>query len=192
MTRWTRLEGSPVWDASRHAHGRGRFRLYHDWDRLLRIYTRAGAELRLPYDRALDLAVLSHSVVIHPGRDRRARSAAWLRSHAGQDEPAGAVDAACRMILAGPYEDLSDPRLPLLELSDLADPGTANAAVRDLMGQVLGLTGLSREEVEIGMLLELVRIRRALRSALPRIEDPDLRGLADRILLGAVLKGGEN
>lgn len=189
MTRWTRLEGSPVWDASRHAHGWGRFRLYHDWDRVLRIYDRAGAELRLPYDRALDLAVLSHSVVTHPGRDRRARSAAWLRSHAGQDEP---VDAACRMILASPYWDLSDPRLPLLELSDLADPGTASAAVRDLMDQVLGLTGLSREEVEIGMLLELVRIRHALRSALPRIEDPALRSLADRILLGAVLKGGEN
>lgn len=182
MTPWTRLEGDRIWAAAQSAH-RFRFcRVYHDWDRILRLYDRAEGDLRLPYDRALDLAILSHSAVIDIGGDRRPRSAAWLRMHVDPGEP---VEAACQMILAGPYADLSDPRLPLLELSDLGDPLTAEQAISDMAEQVRLLTRLSRDEVLAGVDAELARIRRAIRACLPRIEEPTQRGLAERILQGA-------
>lgn len=187
MTRplWTRLADEPVWSAAKRAHRRRFGRVYHDWDRVLRIYERAERELRLPYDRALDLAILSHSSVIDLGGDRRPRSAAWLRSHAGPDE---LVEAACRLILAGPYRDLSDPRLPLLELSDLGDPEWSQRAIREMAEQVRLLTRLSEADVRSGIEAELARIRRALRVALPRIGDPAQEGLAERILQGATPK----
>lgn len=187
MTRpdWTRLADDPVWGAAAHAHRRRYGRIYHDWDRVLRIYYRAQRDLRLPYDRALDLAILSHSAVIDLGGDRRPRSAAWLRSHAGPDEP---VEAACRLILSGPYRDLSDPRLPLLELSDLGDPDWAQRAIGGMREQVSLLTRMSPEDIEPGIERELARIRRALRAALPRIGDPSQRELAERILRGAEQK----
>lgn len=189
MTFWTRLSSDPIWDAARFTHQRGRGRVYHDWDRVLRLFRRAETDLRLPYDRALDLAILSHSAVIDIGGDRRPRSAAWLRSHAGPDEH---VEAACRMILAGPYGDLSDPRLPLLELSDLSDPETAGHAIRDMADQVQALTRLPRQDVLDGVMLELVRIRRAVRAALPCIQDPDQRRVAERIIEGAIPKYEDN
>ena len=189
MTPWTRLESEPIWAAARIAH-RVRFgRVYHDWGRVLRIYERAGSVLHLPYDRPLDLSILSHTAVLDIGGDRRSRSAAWLRAHAGPDEP---VEAARRMILAGPYADLSDPRLPLFELSDLADPVTAERAIADMTEQVRLLTRLSREEVQQGMETELARIRRALRAALPDIEDQAQRGLAERIIEGTAHKIHKN
>lgn len=183
--RWTRLADDPVWGAAEHAHRRRFSRVYHDWDRVLRLYERAERDLRLPYDRALDLAILSHSAVIDLGGDRRPRSAAWLRSHAGPDEP---VEAACRLILAGPYRDLSDPRLPLLELSDLGDPEWARRAIGEMTEQVRVLTRLSETDVRSGIEAELARIRRAIRSALPRIGDPAQRGVSERILQGATSK----
>lgn len=189
MTLWTRLSSEPIWGAARSAHQRGRGRIYHDWDRILRIYRRAEVDLRLPYDRALDLAILSHSAVIDIGGDRRPRSAAWLRSRAGQDE---SVETACRMILAGPYGDLSDPRLPLLDLSDLSDPETAGRAIRDMADQVQALTRLPRRDVMDGVTSELSRIRRAVRAALPRIQDPDQRRVAERVMEGAVPKHEDN
>lgn len=184
MTRplWTRLADAPVWAAAEHAHRRRFCRVYHDWDRVLRMYERAGLTLRLPYERALDLAILSHSAVIDLGGDRRPRSAEWLRSHAGPDEP---VEAACRLILSGPYQDLSDPRLPLLELSDLGDPEWAQRAIREMAEQVRLLTRLSETDVRSGIEAELARIRRALRTALPHIGDPAQGELAERILQGA-------
>jgi len=182
---WTRLADDPVWGAAAHAHRRRYGRIYHDWDRVLRMYHRAERSLQLPYDRALDLAILAHSSVIDLGGDRRPRSAAWLRSHAGPDEP---VEAACRLILAGPYRDLSDPRLPLLELSDLADPEQDGRAIEEMAEQVRLLTRLSEEDVRLGIEAELARIRRALRAALPRIGDPAQRELAERILRGAEQK----
>lgn len=179
---WTRLPGEPVWAEAERAHRRRFGRVYHDWDRVLRLYARAELLLQLPYDRALDLAILTHSVQIDLGGDRRARSVAWLRSHAGPAEPVG---AAARMILNGPYRDLSDPRLPLLELSDLGEEGTAERAVREMMEQVRLLTRLHPGEVRSGVIEELTRIRRALGGALPRISRPQERALAQAVIHGS-------
>ena len=179
---WTRLAGEPVWAEAERAHRRRVGRVYHDWDRVLRLYARADRLLQLPYDRALDLAVLTHSVQIDLGGDRRARSVAWLRSRAGPEEP---VEAAARMILNGPYRDLSDPRLPLLELSDLGDPETAERSVREMIEQVRLLTRLEGAVVRRGVVDELARIRRALGAALPRLPGPCERGLAEAVIHGS-------
>lgn len=186
---WTRLVGEPIWAASERAHSRRLVRVYHDWDRVLRLYGRAATVLRLPYDRPLDLAILTHSVQIDLGGDRRARSVAWLRAHADPDEP---VEAAARLVLAGPYRDLSDPRLPLLELSDLAFPETGPAALRDIASEIRLLTRLNDQEIGLGLLDELTRIRRALGAALPRISDLAFRDLATGVIHGCehLSKGG--
>ena len=176
---WTELAGTPLWAEAERAHQRRLARVYHDWDRVLRMYARAERDLRLPYDRSLDLAILAHSVRIDPGGDRRARSVAWLRAHAGPGEP---LEEAARLILNGPYRDLSDPRLPLLELSDLADPETAERAVADMIAQILLMTRLDAEEVRRGAAEELKRVRRALAAALPRIGPPPQRALAEAVI----------
>jgi hypothetical protein len=178
---WTRLSGEPIWAAAERAHARRLVRVYHDWDRVLRLYGRAATLLRLPYDRPLDLAILAHSVQIDLGGDRRARSVAWLRSHAGPDEP---VETAARLILAGPYRDLTDPRLPLLELSDLGFPETAAAALRDIAAEIRLLTRLDSREIALGLQDELTRIRRALNAALPRMPDLASRDLAQAVIHG--------
>lgn len=179
---WTRLTEEPIWAEAERAHRRRFGRVYHDWDRVLRLYVRAGTLLHLPYDRALDLAILAHSAQIDLGGDRRARSVAWLKAHAGPDEP---VEAAGRLILNGPYRDLTDPRLPLLELSDLGDPETADRAVAEMIEQVRLLTRLDPDEVVRGVRDELARIRRALGAALPRLTDePHLR-LAEAVIHGS-------
>lgn len=185
MTLWSRLPSEPIWERARTAHRRGYVRVYHDWDRVLRLYERAGSELRLPYDRALDLAILSHSAVVDSAGDRGARSAAWLRSHAAPDEP---VEAACQMILAAPYRDLTDPRLPLLQLSDLTDPESAERAMSAMIEQVTRLSGLNREEAIYELVAELARVRRALRAALPGLERPALRAAAERVVANAVFE----
>lgn len=179
---WTRLSGEPVWAEAERAHRRRVGRVYHDWDRVLRLYERAERLLQIPYDRALDLAVLTHFVQIDLGGDRRARSVAWLRSRAGPEEP---IEASARMILNGPYRDLSDTRLPLLELSDLGDPETAERSVREMIEQVRLLTRLEGAEVRRGVVDELARIRRALCFALPRLPGPRERGLAEAVIHGS-------
>ena len=179
---WTRLRGAPIWGAAERAHQRRLARVYHDWDRVLRLYERAERLLQLPYDRALDLAILTHSVQIDLGGDRRARSVAWLRSHADPEEP---VETAARLILNGPYRDLSDPRLPLLELSDLGDETFAERSVTEMMEQIRLLTRLEEGEVRRGVVDELARIRRALGSALPRIPGPHERDLAQAVIHGS-------
>jgi hypothetical protein len=141
--RWTRLAEEPIWAEGARAHRRRFGRVYHDWDRVLRLYDRAGTLLDLPYDRALDLAILAHSAQIDLGGNRRARSVAWLRSHAGPDEP---IEAAGSLILKGPYQDLNDPRLPLLELSDLGEPENAERAVAEMIEQVRLLTRFDQNE----------------------------------------------
>jgi len=189
MTRWTRLSRDPIWEVARVAHRRRYGRVYHDFDRVLRLYDRADRVLDLPYDRALDLAILSHSSIVDFDGDRRPRSAAWLRAHAGPEEP---LSTASRMILNGPYQDLSDPRLPLLELSDLADPEAAAQAISDMTDQVRLLTRMSPDEIRSEIRAELARIRRALNAALPRIREPALRDLAQRIISGSVQKHLDN
>jgi len=178
---WTRLSSEPIWEASARAHRPRLTRIYHVWDRVIRLYARAETVLNLPYDRALDLAILTHSVQIDIGGDRRSRSVAWLRTHAGPDEP---VDIAAGYILAGPYRSFIDPRLPLLELSDLAFPETGHQALRDMQDQIMLLTRLSADEVALGLSDELNRIRRALAASLHRISRPPERDLATAIILG--------
>lgn len=178
---WSRLPGVPIWAAAERAHGRRLSRVYHDWDRVLRLYDRASRVLHLPYDRPLDLAILTHSVQIDIGGDRRARCVEWLRSHVSGEEP---VEAAARLILAGPYKSLADPRLPLLELSDLAFPETGQSAVEEIAKEIRLLTRLEEQEIRIGLHDELNRIRRRLTAELPRLGEERFRELARSIIHG--------
>lgn len=180
---WTRLASDPLWVQAERAHARRFARVYHDWDRVLRLYARAERVLHLPYDPALDLAILTHSAQIDMGGDRRVRSAEWLKRQAGEAH-GDQVPTACRLILNGPYKDLTDPRLPLLELSDLADPDTAEAALDAMIAQIRLLTRLETGEVLRGIRDELNRIRRTLASAKPLMSEGAQRDLADRIISG--------
>jgi hypothetical protein len=178
---WSRLPGDPIWAAAERAHRRRLSRVYHDWDRVLRLYERASRVLHLPYDRPLDLAILTHSVQIDIGGDRRARCVDWLRSHASGEEP---IEAASRLILAGPYKSLSDPRLPLLELSDLAFAETGRSALEDIASEIRLLTRLEEREIRIGLHDELNRIRRRLTADLPGIGEDRFREFARSIIHG--------
>lgn len=76
---WTRLEGTPIWRQA-VAHYAEPWRDYHGLWHLERIYHHAQATFGFAYDHDLDLAILTHDVVMHfEGRDELL-SARWLNA----------------------------------------------------------------------------------------------------------------
>jgi predicted metal-dependent HD superfamily phosphohydrolase len=117
MTIWTKLEGTPLWDAASLQYAKNG-NTYHDMTHVCRLYAHA-ARFRLPYDLSLDRAILAHDVVLDRSGGNEARSAVWLRDHLGEEDR-----VATRLIMTTVDHDPqhSDRRLALLDLADFLDP----------------------------------------------------------------------
>ena len=62
MTPWTRLEGTPLWEAASLQYAKNGHD-YHDLAHVGRLYGHA-ERFRLPYDLSLDRAILAHDVIL--------------------------------------------------------------------------------------------------------------------------------
>lgn len=104
-----------------------RSRYYHNFDHVIRMYQHAAETFGFSYDRALDLAILTHDVVFDSSGDRELRSIKWLRDHLplGKDDPD--YEAAAVMIETTIEHRLTqDPRLVLLDMADFIDPDVSD------------------------------------------------------------------
>jgi predicted metal-dependent HD superfamily phosphohydrolase len=84
MTPWTRLEGTPLWDAAAQQYAKNDLD-YHDMSHVGRLYAHA-ERFRLPYDPSLDRAILTHDVILDLAGGNEARSAVWLRDQLGGED----------------------------------------------------------------------------------------------------------
>lgn len=132
MTPWTKLEGTPLWDAASLQYAKNG-NPYHDMTHVGRLYAHA-ERFRLPYDLSLDRAILAHDVILDRLGGNEARSAVWLRGQLEEDD-----QVATRLIMTTVDHDPQhwDRRLALLDLADFMDPE------RSLLN-----TGLLRLEAE--------------------------------------------
>ena len=55
---WTRLQGTPVFEAAMQHQSSNKRRHYHNADHVMRLYQHAASTFDYPYSRALDLAIL--------------------------------------------------------------------------------------------------------------------------------------
>jgi len=117
MTLWTRLEGTPLWDAAAQQYAKNDLD-YHDMSHVGRLYAHA-ERFRLPYDPSLDRAILAHDVILDLSGGNEARSAVWLRDQTGEEDR-----VATRLIMTTVDHDPqhADRRLALLDLADFLDP----------------------------------------------------------------------
>jgi len=117
MTLWTKLEGTPLWDAASLQYAENGHP-FHDMTHVGRLYGHA-ARFRLPYDLYLDRAILAHDVILNRSGGNEARSAVWLRDQLGEEDR-----VASRLIMTTVDHDPqhSDRRLALLDLADFLDP----------------------------------------------------------------------
>ena len=117
MTPWTRLEGTPLWDAAAQQYAKNG-NDYHDMSHVGRLYAHA-ERFRLPYDLSRDRAILAHDVILDLAGGNEARSAVWLRDLRGEEDR-----VATRLIMTTVDHDPqhADRRLALLDLADFLDP----------------------------------------------------------------------
>lgn len=131
---WTQLAGTAVYNASYAAHEDLQSRLYHNWGMVCGTYRAIHDALKYPYDRALDLAVLSRTAVLDLSKKRDETAIRWLADKVGEDDPD--LPGARRLLASCITYDLSeDPRLVLASLGHLCHP-------QDVIGDI----ALIREE----------------------------------------------
>ncbi|MFC0339569.1 hypothetical protein [Paracoccus niistensis] len=149
MTRWTHLEGTEIWNAARAAHAEPKGRHYHNFDHVERLYEIA-AEQRVPYDLALDLAILIHDVIYDDQPDKERRSADWMLGFAPVPPDAAwqrAADLILSTIHHGPG---GDDRLELLDLHDFGDLERGLRNRERLAREFEELAGVKRESFLAG------------------------------------------
>ena len=116
---WTRLAGTPLWNAARATYGADPRRRYHVWAHVGRLYHWAQV-WSLPYDLALDRAILAHDVIYDERPDKEIRSAQWLQAMTG--EACETEVALIHATIAHPITPGGDNRIQLLDLADLGVP----------------------------------------------------------------------
>lgn len=141
---WTRLQGSALFDRAMSQQDRGGKRRYHCSAHVVTLYDLADTYLKLPYDRALDLAILTHDVIFDAQPDRELRSVAWLE----EALPDGAQDpdfkeAAAHILRTVEHRLDGDPRMALLDLADLARPDWRETQSALLRREAMDLHGVS-------------------------------------------------
>lgn len=119
---WTKLEGTPLWAAAESAYSMNGG-IYHGFDHPKDMY-RYASDLKLPYCRSLDRAILAHDVIIDLGHGAsECASAEWLEAMLGECDA-----VACELIMttAEHSPKHQDSRLALLDLYSLSDPVIAD------------------------------------------------------------------
>ena len=120
MTRWTRREGTEIWNAARAVHAEPSGRHYHNFDHVERLYEIA-AEQDFTYDPALDLAILTHDVIYDDQPHKERRSADWMLGFAPVPPNAIWQTAADLILSTINHRPGGDDRLALLDLHDFGD-----------------------------------------------------------------------
>ena len=142
---WTRLEGSALWRAAEAAHASPAGRLYHGFGHPLRLYALAERD-RLPYDLALDLAILAHDAVYDGLPEAERRSADWLVREAGGAFPDASLGRAEAMIMTTTrHEPGPGDAMALLDLTDLKDVRLSIANRETLAAEAALLSGTTRD-----------------------------------------------
>lgn len=137
---WTRLKVEPIFSAARLEMSSNASRYYHNFNHVIRMYRHAAETFGFSYDRALDLAILTHDVVFDSSGDRELRSIKWLRDHLPLGEKDPDFEVAATMIETTIEHRLTeDPRLVLLDMADFIDPEVSDANTELLRKEALAL-----------------------------------------------------
>ena len=155
---WTRLEGTALWEEARAAYAHPPGRTYHGFGHVACLYRHAAQTFCLPYDPALDLAVLAHDALIG-GPQAEARSRIWLLNRRNlvdealpclraDGEPVDALlDRAGHFILATEHHPTAPETaaIVLLDLADFLDAEVSRANSAALRDEARALRGLNDE-----------------------------------------------
>lgn len=115
-TPWTRLEGTRLWELAKATYEHDPRRKYHAFPHPMRLYA-AAAEFALPYDLALDRAILAHDVIYDEHPHKEIRSADWLRAVTGEE-----CDEETRIIHLTINHEIvvgGDNRIQILDFADM-------------------------------------------------------------------------
>lgn len=181
MTRWTRLEGTPLWNAAAQQYAKNGHD-YHDMGHVCRLYGHA-SRFRLPYDLSLDRAILAHDVILDLAGGNEARSAVWLRDHLGEEDR-----VATRLIMTTVDHDPqhSDRRLALLDLADFLDPDRSRKNTGLLRLEAERMRGDAFDEAvwEEGTVTYLNALAGRIRDGLSAVPSGAERRVWARVLTG--------
>lgn len=142
-TPWTKLQDEPIFArAFRVMTGNPR-RHYHNYEHVHRLYCHAKSTLCLPYDRALDLSILTHDVIFDAHGDRELRSIEWLE----ENLPAGSKDPdfqKAASLIEGTIKHKIQPdyRMVMLDLADFLDRKAARNCTELLHLEASALHGM--------------------------------------------------
>ena len=181
MTPWTRLEGTPLWDAAARNYAKNGLN-YHNLDHVKRLYAHA-EQFRLPYDLSLDRAILAHDVILDLAGGNEARSAVWLRDQLDEEDR-----VATRLIMTTVDHDPqhSDRRLALLDLAHFLDPDRSRTNTGLLRLEAERMRGDAFDEAvwEEGTVLYLGGLSRRIRDGLDQGPTGAERRVWSRVLNG--------
>lgn len=181
MTPWTRLEGTPFWDAAARQYAKNGNE-YHNLDHVKRLYAHA-ERFRLPYDLSLDRAILAHDVILDLAGGNEARSAVWLRDQLGEEDR-----VATRLIMTTVDHDPqhSDRRLALLDLADFLDPDRSRTNTGLLRLEAERMRGDAFDEAvwEEGVVTYLNALAGRIRDGLGAVPPGAERRVWARVLRG--------
>lgn len=181
MTPWTRLEGTPLWDAAAWNYAKNGLN-YHNLDHVKRLYAHA-ERFRLPYDLSLDRAILAHDVILDLAGGNEARSAVWLRDQLDEEDR-----VATRLIMTTVDHDPqhSDRRLALLDLADFLDPDRSRTNTGLLRLEAERMRGDAFDEAvwEEGVVTYLNALAGRIRDGLGAVPPGAERRVWARVLRG--------
>jgi predicted metal-dependent HD superfamily phosphohydrolase len=181
MTPWTRLEGTPLWDAAVEQYAKNDLD-YHNMTHVGRLYAHA-ERFRLPYDLTLDRAILAHDVILDLSGGNEARSAVWLRDQTGEEDR-----VATRLIMTTVDHDPqhADRRLALLDLADFLDPDRSRLNTGLLRLEAERMRGDAFDEAvwEEGVVTYLNALAGRIRDGLSAVPPGAERRVWARVLSG--------
>lgn len=165
---YTRLQGTPVFEAAAARYALNDM-AYHNMGHVATLYRRAD-EFGMPYDRALDHAILLHDVIYDARGQNEIRSIAFARQHM-RDDPD--IDRICDLIGSTIAHTplCEDPRLAMIDLTSfMSDPETRNHDSDMLMAEAMRMRGdaFDRSAWAEGTIGFLTGLRARILEDLPR------------------------
>ncbi len=185
VTPWTRLEGTDLWRAAETAYDFPRGRTYHGFAHVGVLYAHA-ARLGLPYNPALDLAILAHDAV-QTGTDPEFASAVWLSEcHALPDTCLPSLGQATRLIMTTRRHQpgTCGNELIMLDLADFADPEVSRLNTAALRLEAAALRGTDDAAFREGTIAYLKGLGERLSTGMPLVRSARDKALLEEIRAG--------
>lgn len=170
---WSRLVGTRIWGLAEEAYAEPAGRSYHTMRHVMRLYELAD-EAGMPYERALDLAILSHDVIYDSLPEKERRSAEWLLRNSDPGEDPDLLNEAVRLVMStADHTPGRDNRLILLDLHDLGDEALTMANRELLADEFLALNGVGREDFVRGNAAFMMGMADRIDSGIEDAHEPD-------------------